>query len=377
MKKALVVTAVAGFIKGFLMNDLETLKELGYEVECAANANGMVMFDPLIYFEQQGYKFYQVDFSSSRPVSKQTFKAYRQIEELLEQENYDVIHCHTPIAGAIVRFACRKLRKKGLKVIYTTHGLAFNGCCASKERIIYKTIENICSRYTDAIITINNEDYESMKLMHCSKVFKINGVGVDIDKYSQVNVNVEKYREAMGIKKNEIVILAVGEISRRKNIQIVIKALKILNNKKYKLLICGKTMTGNETYIQLTELIKNTGVNAEFVGYRHDIPELLHCAQMLVLPSLREGLGLAGIQALAAGIPVIGSDVQGIKDYVINGETGYLCNPLKEQEFAEGIAKLSNYTTREKMAASCKKKSLEFSSDVSRMQMKHIYKEIL
>lgn len=377
MKRALVITAVAGFIKGFLMNDIETLKKLGYEVDCAANANGMVMFDPLTFFNQQGYNFYQIDFSSSKPISKKSFNAYRQVERLLKDRDYDVVHCHTPIAAVIVRHACRKLRKKGLKVIYTSHGLAFNGCCSIKDKIIYQTVEYIYAFYTDAIITINNEDYRSMSKMHCPKVFKINGVGIDIDRYCNVDIEPEKYRESMGVNKDDILILAVGEISRRKNIQVIIKALDIINDRRYRLFICGKTMTGNQTYLQLMELIKNTGVNAEFIGYRHDIPELLHCAQMLVLPSLREGLGLAGVQALAAGLPVIGANVQGIKDYVINEETGYLCNPLNEHEFADCIMKLSDSSLREKMMDSCKKKSLEFSQEISKMQMKEIYDEVL
>ena len=66
-----------------------------------------------------------------------------------------------------------------------------------------------------------------------------------------------------------------------------------------------------------------------------DIPEITAISDIGVIPSIREGLGLAGVQSLAAGVPVIGSSVQGIKDYIVDGKDGYLCAPFDDTAFAE------------------------------------------
>ena len=105
-------------------------------------------------------------------------------------------------------------------------------------------------------------------------------------------------------------------------------------------------MTNFGTYDFLKKYAEEKNVRVKFLGFRKDIPELNKCADIAVLPSLREGLGLAGIEALASGVPVIGSRVQGIKDYVIDGKTGYLCSPLNADEFADKIKLLSDVNLR-------------------------------
>lgn len=113
------------------------------------------------------------------------------------------------------------------------------------------------------------------------------------------------------------------------------------------------------------------------MGFRKDIPEINRCADIAVLPSLREGLGLAGIEALASGVPVVGSNVQGIKDYVIDGKTGYLCSPRDADAFADKIQLLSDKEARFSMRKACVEKAEEFRLDISHQQMKNIYKNLL
>ena len=118
-------------------------------------------------------------------------------------------------------------------------------------------------------------------------------------------------------------------------------------------------------------------VRVIFLGFRKDIPEINRCADIAVLPSLREGLGLAGIEALASGVPVVGSDIQGIKDYVVDGETGYLCAPTDVDAFAEKIKLLSDREVRASMQKACVEKAEEFRLEISHQQMADIYKTLL
>ena len=118
-------------------------------------------------------------------------------------------------------------------------------------------------------------------------------------------------------------------------------------------------------------------MNLKFLGFRLDVPEILKCADVFVLPSLREGLCFAGVEALASGIPVVGSNVKGIKDFIVEGETGYLSNPYDADMFAQKIELASNCERRKKMEKKCIEKAEEFSASVSHEQMMTIYKEIL
>lgn len=377
MKKALIVTALARFVKSFLTNDIIALQQMGYEVHCAANiyhAGAECMPE---YFKEMNVVFHQIDFSSSKPLSLETIKSYREMIVLFKRNYFDVIHCHTPIAGAISRYAGQKQRKRGSVVIYTTHGFYFHKHSGKKTWMVFHTIEDIMSKYSDAIITINREDYENAKKLHCKKVFYIPGVGVDTKRFRGAAVNRESYRESLGIKADQILILAVGELSRRKNHQVIIKALEKAKISQAVFMICGNAMTDANTKDELEQLAKEKGIDLRLMGLRDDIPQICKCADIGVMPSTREGLGLSGIEMLASGLPVVASNVHGIVDYITDGIDGYLCDPFDADAFAEAIKKLSNSNVRKSMCINCEKAAEPFDIVHSRKAMQEIYKELL
>ena len=273
--------------------------------------------------------------------------------------------------------ATRRKRKRGCVVVYTTHGLTFPKGSSLKTKIVYGSVEWFCSWMTDGIITINWEDYAQMKKMRCKNVYHINGVGVDTSRYHECQIDRETYRKSLGLSENDIAILEVGELSTRKNHKVIIDALEKLADQRYVFLICGKAMSNLGTYDFLKKYAVEKNVRVIFLGFRKDIPEINRCADIAVLPSLREGLGLAGIEALASGVPVVGSDVQGIKDYVVDGETGYLCAPTDADAFAEKIKLLSDREVRSSMQKACVEKAEEFRLEISHQQMTDIYKNLL
>ena len=374
--KALIVVNLAGFLT-FLWNDIKTLQEKGYEIEVAMNgfmADGTLAVE-IKKLEEMGVKFYQVDFDSKNPFSKTNYTAYIQIKKILKN-NYTLIHCHTPIVGFITRIAANKYRRKGALVIYTTHGFSFTKYSSKRSRFVYYTIEKFASRFCDAIITINHDDYNEAKQMHCPHVYIIPSVGLDFKRFNGTMIDKEAYREKIGIKKSDKMILTVGELSHRKNHQIIIRALSLLSD-KFIFVICGRAVTNSNFENELKELAEKKGVRLILLGHRSDIPEINKCADVFVIPSIREGLGMAGLEALASGLPVVGSNVQGIKEYVINEETGFLCNPYDEREFSEAINKVINLTEqdRERMRKSCIKMALRFDIEKSKKAMKDIYEE--
>ena len=349
MKKVLITTALAGFIRSFLKNDIKILQEMGYEVHCAANKNHAGSGDIETFFKENNVIFHQIDFSSNKPISKDTIIAYKQLKELKNKYNYEIVHCHTPIAGAITRLIFNNSRKKGTKVIYTTHGFYFHKGSSKKTWIVYRTIEDLMSRLSDMIITINNEDFENAKNMHCDKVRHINGVGVDTDRFINCNVESNRYRQLIGVNNNDLMILAIGELSNRKNHQIVIKALGKLSIPNAVFVICGNAITEEATTEELKKLATENNIKLLLLGLRKDIPEIIKCADIGVISSTREGLGLAGIEMLASGLPLVASRVHGIMDYMLDNKTGYLCNPYSESEFATSILKLTDKNLRLQM----------------------------
>lgn len=375
-KKALIAANFIGFFH-FLWDDIDMLNEMGYKVY-AMGDNEKNEEHTLRIMAEKNVTFIDAKIDSKSPFTRNNWAYYKKVKSLLSEHHFDLVHCHTPIVGLLVRLATRIYRKQGMKVIYTTHGLAYTHLSSRKEYLIYHTIESIASRFCDAIITINKEDYENARKLHCKNVFHINGVGVDTHKYGSVDINRVEYRKRLGIPERKLMILAIGELSIRKNHAIIVKALAKLENKDdFVYAICGREMTEGGTGDEIRRLSAELEVTTIFLGFRHDIPEVIKCADIGVMPSVREGLGLAGIEMLSEGIPLVGSDVQGIREYIIDGETGYICNPYDVDAFAEGLSKLADEGIRNQMKPQCKEIVKQFDSSVSVNQRQSIFETII
>lgn len=380
--KALIVVNLAGFLT-FLWNDIKTLENMGYQVEVAMNgimADGTDAVE-IARLDEMRIPHYQIDFDTKNPFTKQNLTAFLQMKEVLKNQ-YAIIHCHTPIVGLITRVAANNSRKKGTKVLYTTHGFSFTDRSSKKSWLIYFMVEKFASRFCDAIITINHEDFSNAKKMHCPKVYVIPSVGLDNHRFTDVRINRDEYRASFGVKPKDHMVLSVGELSLRKNQKIIIEALGTLDSKtkeQFIYVICGTAVVNSTIEDELKQTASKLGVRIFLAGHRLDIPEINACADVAVLPSIREGFGMTGVEALASGVPVVGSDVQGIREYVIPGETGYLCDPHNANQFAEAIEKIANLSSedRTKMAIACKRKAEEFDVSKSIIAMKNIYQEVL
>lgn len=374
-KKALIVAAIDGFFV-FLKEDITILQDMGYEVICAGNMREKTK-ERMRLFEDMGVEFVQIDFSSKTIFSKNNIDAFFQTRRLLKRK-FSLIHCHTPIPGLIVRIAAEKYRlQKKCTVLYTTHGFYFHQYSSRKTWIIFYSVEKCLSLFSDAIITINNEDYKNAKTMYCKKVYKINGVGLDVEKFSNVKIDREKYRESLGVDKDELLIVAVGELSERKNHKVIIDAVKKTKLPDVCFAICGKAISGHGTYDELIERAKKNNVKLLLLGHRHDIPEICHCADIGVLPSKREGLGMSGLEFLASGTPLIASDIHGIRDYAVNGVTAYTAAPDDSDKFADKIIALTNTKNRNIIRENGMKMAEKFDIKVSSAQRRKIYQEIL
>ena len=299
------------------------IKELindGHVVDIATNETDSKVPD---CYREWGCKVYSISTSRS-PFSTGNIKAIKEIRAIAK--DYDIVHCHTPLAAMATRFACRPLRRDGLRVIYTAHGFHFYSGAPLKNWFLYFPMEWLCAHWTDVLITINKEDFErAKKCMPAKKVEYVPGVGIDVEKFANTKVDKAAKRAEIGVPEDAFMVLSVGELNENKNHQIVIRAIAELKDRNIHYVIAG---TGDQKE-RLEQLAKDLGVNLHLLGYRKDVPELYKTADLYVLPSIREGLNVSLLEALACGLPCNVSKIRGNVDVIQEGINGYLFNPVE------------------------------------------------
>ena len=127
---------------------------------------------------------------------------------------------------------------------------------------------------------------------------------------------------------------------------------------------------------QLSRLAKDHGLSdrVHLLGYRTDVSQLCHVADVFCFMSYREGLGIAAIEAMASGLPIITSNVHGINDYSENGVTGYKCAPSDVEAIARAINDLDTHPEQRRMMGEYNEKLVErYDVNVINEQMKKIY----
>ena len=355
----------------FFKSLIATLIKEGNHVDIATNEMQGSTPVPQEYREM-GCSIYELA-CSRNPLDKNNIKCISQIEQLVSEQHYDIVHCHTPIAAACTRIACRKARKNGTKVIYTAHGFHFYTGAPLKNWLLFYPVEKLCSRWTDALITINKEDYERAKKKFKIKTIEyIPGVGIDVGRFANDSTDKNAKRRELGIPEDAYVLLSVGELNVNKNHQIVVKAVGELKDKTLHYVIAGK---GNQDKT-LLNLAKEVGIENQFhlLGYRSDVPELYKMTDVYLLPSIREGLNVSVMEAMSSGLPCIVSDIRGNRDMIDEGKGGFLVDPLKQDSFETAI--LSIRKKHDEMSKYNAEKAVMFESSSINSFMEKFYRKI-
>lgn len=340
-KKVLVVTSVWGFFAKFGKEDIRILQESGYEVHYASNKNNPIYQFPENVYEELNVIFHDIDIWQSPFGLSHNARAVKQIRELVKAEGISLIHCHTPSGGLVARLAGIGLP---VKVIYTVHGFHFYQGAGKIHNLVYHSIENFLSCFTDIIVTVNQEDYRAACKMHQRKgTFRIPGVGLDREFYHETSLQQRKAaREKLDVL-DKFLILSVGELRENKNPEVIIRALAVLKEKgydisnfKYGLLGAGRQET------ELRNLVEEKGLqdNVCFYGYQSDVRPYLQAADLLAFPTIREGLGMAALEAMSMGVPVLAADNRGTREFMIDRKNGYVCKRNHPDDYAKLIQKM-------------------------------------
>lgn len=339
--KILYITTI-GKTMHFFKSFIQELVREGHTVDIAANENGGA--SPVdVSYKGLGCRVFPLSCLRS-PIHRENLKASVQIRKLVSENHYDIVHCHTPIASACARIACRGLRKtEKVKVVYTAHGFHFYSGAPVKNWLLYFPVEYLCSYWTDMLITINREDYKrAKKKLHAVQTAYVPGVGIDTRKFqkeidadkAEAMTGREKVRKEFGIPKDALLLLSVGELNENKNHEVILRALKKL--KVYYIIVgSGKKLA----YLKGLAAELHLEKRVRFAGYRLDVADFYDAADLYVLPSKREGLNVSIMEAMASGLPVACSRIRGNTE-LVDENGGCLFDPYSPKEAAWGIGRL-------------------------------------
>ena len=383
MKRALMYASVASMIQQFNMENICLLLKQGYEVDVACNmefgssVSGGAISEMKQELENMGVRVFHIPVPRKITDVKHIFRSIQYTRALMDENQYTLIHCHSPIGGMICRVAYRlSSNYRNGKMIYTAHGFHFYKGAPMLNWLLYYPVEKICSIFTDTLITINKEDYElALKRMHTRCVNLVQGVGIDTQKFGGQKVDVEEFRNTVGIPEDAFLLTSVGELNENKNHSVVIRALAQLDNPNIHYAIVGKGVLEQS----LRELSEKLGVGKQIhlLGYRSDVAQIYAVSDACVFPSIREGLGLAALEGMASGLPLICSDNRGTRCYAIDGDNALVCDPDDVQAFATAIKRLVSVDEkdRKEMGSSACQTAKAFDVNIISLAMERIYRD--
>lgn len=338
-KKILIVTSVWGFLAKFGREDVKILQELGYEVHYASNKENPIYQFAADVYEKMGVIYHDMDIWQSPFGVRHNARAVRQIRQLVKEEQISLLHCHTPSGGLVTRIAGIGLP---VKVIYTVHGFHFYKGAGKLHNLIYHSIESILSFFTDILITVNKEDYEAAcRMYQRNGAYQIPGVGLDREYfYETTREQRAAARKELAVE-NRFLVLSVGELRENKNPEIILRALAALKEEgqdiscfTYGLLGAGKQEA------RLRQIVDELGLSGQvvFYGYKTDIRPYLKAADLLAFPTIREGLGMAALEAMAMGVPVLAADNRGTREFM-TADNGCVCKENSPQGYGRLLMK--------------------------------------
>lgn len=335
MKKILYITTVSRTINAFLVPHINMLIDKGYKVDCACSIDHEL--DTTI--RNRCENIFNIPFSRN-PLNPNNLKAYKMLLDIQKEHNYDMVHVHTPVASIYGRLL--KLKFPDIKTIYTVHGFHFFKGSSKINWLVYYPIEKIMSKFTDIIITMNEEDYRRSLNFKVDKVYKFNGVGLDLDSYKLNENDMIRVRRELNLNHDDFVICMIAEVNKNKNHKQIIEAVKILKNRNVDVkVVCA----GDGVLLEsIKEEIKKEKLdeNILMLGFRTDIDDLIASCDVGVLMSYREGLPKNIMELMAGKKPVIGTDIRGIRDLVIDGCNGFLVKVGDSEDTARKIELLKN-----------------------------------
>ena len=273
------------------------------------------------------------------------WSAVNKIRDLIKKEQIDLVHTHGMLVNILGRLAC--WRAGNVACISTTHltrDLAgpprVGGFLAGlKNRWYYRTLDNWTSQFCKKVVAVSLAVKEDLiKQGYQAELVKVIPNGMDPTPFTQVDENkVLQIRQELGVNIDETLFGLVARLSPQKDVATFLRAFAKQNPQSHAF-IAGNGPLYDELQEQATSLELS---RCHFLGFRRDIPLLLQACDVFVLPSRWEGLPLTVLEAMACSKAVVATAVDGTKEAVVEGETGFLVPPGDWQQMAQRMKQLA------------------------------------
>jgi len=341
--KVLQVCAVDVSIGPLLRPLVHTLQEAGAEVHVACTPGGVSE-----RLAAEGVPVRPVRIAR-RILSLRHLVSLVQLARLIRRERYDFVHVHTPIAAAIGRAAARLSGTRPV-VLYTAHGFYFHDRMRPWLRRVLIWQERLFGRLcTDFLFTVSPEDHATAlreRIIDVGRTHCLNSLGIDLERFdlsSPQSLN----RSDLAISEADSVVACIGRLVGEKGVLDLLEAIALVRERVpgIRLVVIGDTLVsdrGRGIQSKIRDLIATHGIekNVTFLGFRGDVPSLLRLVDVFALPSYREGMPLTILEAMAAGKPVVTTNVRGCREEVVNGLTGIIVAPRDPRGLSEAILSL-------------------------------------
>lgn len=332
-----MVTTIPDTLQAFLLPFAEHFRAQNWQVD--AMAKGISTCNECLNAFD---RVWDVEWSRNPLDPRNLLVAAPQIQKIAAQGNYDLVHVHTPVAAFVTRYALKNYRvKKQPLVIYTAHGFHFYQGGNPIKNSIFLSLEKLAGAWTDYLITINREDEAAAKkyrLLPPERIYYTPGIGVDTHYYHNdrlSTVEIATVKDELKLAPTDTLLLCIAEFIPRKRHSDILKALKHLNRPEIHLALAGSGILQPELKQLTAELDLQRQVH--FLGLRDDIPRLISASNATLLTSQQEGLPRSVMESLCLATPVIGTNIRGIKDLLVDN-CGLLVQVGDIKALAQAIA---------------------------------------
>jgi 1,2-diacylglycerol 3-alpha-glucosyltransferase len=308
----------------------------------------------------------------------------KKIAQVVERENFDIIHIHTPFTLGMVGIAMSRLFS--IPIVGSYHTLLSEYFPHITKGKFYKVMKRIgeypSRKFTKFIYSKLNcaiaPSSETAKLLRGCEIKRVVCLpnGIKLEKFKFNRKALKRLRKRYGIPKGKKIVLYVGRISFEKKLGILLKAFKMIEKKDIFLLIVGSGPYLKK-YRKMAKELKIK--NIRFTGFVKDelLPAVYHCADILASPSDTETQGLTFIEAMVCGLPLIGVRRGGAKDIIIDKKNGFLIRPDSPSEMAKKIKILiENERLARKMGRAGQKMVKRYSIEAVTDRLLELYKKM-
>jgi glycosyltransferase involved in cell wall biosynthesis len=295
----------------------------------------------------------------------------------IRQGKYDIVHTHNAIAGAVGRLAAILARVP--VIIHHVHGWGLRNDMSKMVRWFYVGTERFCAKFSSRLIAVSKPNIEKgLENNICTAdKFALIYNGINLKNFQQ-QVDRQAVCQDLGLDPECKIIGQIGRLDKQKNPLDFIRAAAMVIEKypKAQFIIAGDGILHPEC----ETLIKELNLTGKFflLGYRNDINRIYPILALTALSSLWEGLPVVFQESMIAGNPIVANDVDGARDVISDGKTGYLVTPHQPQEMADRILTLlTNEELCAQMGITAKQHAGRYSSENMVKQIVSLYIELL